>query len=144
MQSEIERYKIFKDQKYSPHSMCWFCLFCENFLQSVCLLNGALENSRSSLVFKIRNNFIFRMLYQRKKEESQRKVWEFDRLSEETPWVQLDDLSLCQSALPRSLGKFPEISEKSGKIENWKEWPPYERDTPLSFMTFYTTRWCEK
>ena len=89
-------------------------------MQSVCLLNSGLENSRCSLVFKMRNKFIFRMLYQRKKkEESQRKVWEFDRLSEGTPWVQLDDLSLCQSALPRSPGKFSEVREKSGKMNYW-------------------------
>ena len=36
----------------------------------------------------------------REKKESQRKVWEFDRLSEETPWVQLD-----------------EVREKSGKMK---------------------------
>ena len=53
-------------------------------------------------------------------EEGQRKVWEFDRLSEETPWVQLDDLSLCQSALSRSLGKFFEVREKSGKMKTEK------------------------
>ena len=39
------------------------------------------------------------------------------QLSEETPWLQLDDLTLCQSALPRSLRKFSEVREKSGKIK---------------------------
>ena len=52
-----------------------------------------------------------------KKEESQRKVWGFDRLSEETSWMQLDDLSLCQSALPRSLGKFFEVGRSHGKMK---------------------------
>ena len=37
--------------------------FLGEFLQSVCFLNGGLENSRSSLIFKMRNKFIFRMLY---------------------------------------------------------------------------------
>ena len=32
-------------------------------MQSVCLLNSGLDNSRSSLVFKMRNKFFFRMLY---------------------------------------------------------------------------------
>ena len=57
------------------------------------------------------------MLYQREKEESQRKVWEFDRLSKETPWVQLDDLRRWQSAVPRSLGIFFEVRERSGKMK---------------------------
>ena len=59
-----------------------------------------------------------------KKEESQRKVWEFDRLSEETIWMQLDDLTLCQSALPRSLRKLFEVREKSGKMKIEKSGHP--------------------
>ena len=38
-------------------------LSCENFLQSVCLLNAGLENSRPNLVFEMCNDFIFGMLY---------------------------------------------------------------------------------
>ena len=45
--------------------------------------------------------------WRKKRRESEKSSWaapeevrEFDRLSEETPWVHLDDLSLCQSALP--------------------------------------------
>ena len=66
-----------------------------------------------------------------KKRGESGKVREFDRLSEGTPPVQLDDLGFCQSALP-SLGKFFEIRQKSGKTR-------IKRDTPLNFMTFYTT-----
>ena len=61
-----------------------------------------------------------------KKEENQRKVWELNRLSQETPWVQLDDLSLCQNALPGSLGKFFEVREKLGKMKIEKSGLPME------------------
>ena len=59
----------------------------------------------------------------KKRQESEKSSWEapekvrkFDRLSEETPWVQLDDLSLCQSALPNQ-------GEVRGN-ENWKSGHP--------------------
>ena len=32
-----------------------------------------------------------------------------------TPWVQLDDLNLCQSALTRSLGKFFVVRENENR-----------------------------
>ena len=37
--------------------------------------------------------------------------------SQKTPLVEFNDLSLCQNALPRSLGKFSDVREKSGKMK---------------------------
>ena len=51
----------------------------------------------------------------RKKEESQRKVREFDRLSEETPRVQLDDLSLCQVLYEETLENSLRSERSEGK-----------------------------
>ena len=56
-----------------------------------------------------------------KKEDSQGKVREFDRLSERksvtTTEDQLDNLSFCHNALSRSHGKFSEVRDKSGKSQ---------------------------
>ena len=61
--NKLEHWRICKDSKHFPMIICQFCPFCVKFFHSVCLLNTGLEHSRSNLVFEIRNNFIFGMLY---------------------------------------------------------------------------------
>ena len=51
----------------------------------------------------------------RKKEESRRKVREFDRLFEETPRVQLDDLSLYQVLYQEALENSLRSERSEGK-----------------------------
>ena len=52
-----------KGTRSQPLKMFRFCPCCLEFLKGICLLNGGLDHSRSSLVSEIRDDFIFGMLY---------------------------------------------------------------------------------
>ena len=58
-----EHWRNIEDTKHMKPIMCQFCPCCVKFFRLHCLLNAGEELSRSNLVFEIRNNYIFGMLY---------------------------------------------------------------------------------
>ena len=50
-------------QEYQRHKFCSILFLLSGILAEACLFNAKLEHSRSNLVYEIRNDFIFEMLY---------------------------------------------------------------------------------
>ena len=66
LQSRVQQYACCKNAKGKTRrkvTTFYFCPCCLEFLHGDYLMEAGLEHSRSNLVFKIGNNFIFGMLY---------------------------------------------------------------------------------
>ena len=63
-QSSVRKAQAPQERQRHKARATVICPFRMKILKGVCLLNAALEHSRTRLVFETRNDFIFGMLYQ--------------------------------------------------------------------------------